>query len=120
MNTEWNRVSQRLRELKRFPWLIPTVDAMLWLVASLREDRRLGAVVPNVSLASLTLRLSDSDRYVVVARSDAEPKRFEIFFADPPLEFSETTIVSEDSVVTAIVEYIERLKKRREESVRRA
>jgi hypothetical protein len=108
---EWKRVSERFRDVKRFVRLRPTVAAMLRLVAVLRGDPRLGAITPSVSLASLNLKLSGSERYVLVVWSEKEPQGFEVSFVDPPLEFSETTKVCEAKVVETIIEYLDRVKK---------
>jgi hypothetical protein len=110
LTVEWDRVSERFRYLERYEALGPIVVAMLRLVAALREDPRLGDVEPSVSLGSLVLRLSGLERYVNVVWSEDEPQGFKVSFVDPPLEFSETTTVSEAKVVPTIVEYLDRLK----------
>jgi hypothetical protein len=109
MTPAWDRVGERFQELGQFARLRPTVDAMLWLVGALREDPRLGTVVPSVSLASLNLKLSDFKQYVIVEWNDSAQRSFDVSFVDPPLEFSETKTVGEAEVVETIKHYLDRL-----------
>lgn len=114
LTAAWALVSERLKDLERYERLRSTIAAMLRLVAALRGDSRLDDIQPSISLASLNLRLSDSRRYVLVAWRDEEPRGFEISFVDPPLEFYETKQIGEAEVVATIVEYLDRLRKKRE------
>jgi hypothetical protein len=111
LTAAWDRVSERFRYLERYAAIRPIVIAMRRLVAALREDPRLGDVEPSVSLGSLNLSLSDSERYVVIVWSEDEPQGFKVSFVDPPLEFSETTTVDEAKVVPTIIEYLDRLRR---------
>jgi hypothetical protein len=110
---EWDRVTARLRDLEStYSSLRSLVSPMLHLVEILRGDPRLEGVAPNLSHLSLTLRLPDIQRYVIGWWDDREPRRYAISFVDPPLEFSETTIVSEVEVAATVVAYLERLRRR--------
>jgi hypothetical protein len=111
LTAKWDLVNERLRALERYERMRPTVAAMLRLAAALRHDPRINDAEPGVSLASLNLRLSDTERYVVVAWDEESRRKFEVSFVDPPLEFSETKWVDEAGVIATIVEYLERLRK---------
>ena len=110
---QWDRVTARLRDLENtHSSLRPLVSPMLHLVEILRGDPRLEGVGPNLSHLSLTLRLPDLQRYVIGWWDDREPRGYAISFVNPPLEFSETTIVSEAAVAATVVAYLERLQSR--------
>jgi hypothetical protein len=106
----WNRVSERFQYLERYEDIRPVVIAMRQLVATLSKDSRVNDINPSVSLGSLNLSLSDSGRYINVVWSEEEPCGFKVSFVDPPLMFSETKKVSNDKVLSTIIDYLERLK----------
>jgi hypothetical protein len=105
----WDRVAERYHDLARIAAFRRVVTAMLRLVATLRQDPRLGSVEPSVSLGSLRLQPAGSARCVMVTRLESEPDAFEVSFVDFPLEYSETATVGEAEVVATIVEYLARI-----------
>ena len=115
LTVAWNRVSERFHYLERYAAIRPVVVSMLRLVTALRDDPRLGDVEPGVSLGSLNLRVSGSNRFVVVVWTEDEPRGFKVSFFDPPDTFSETTVVPEAKVVAIIIDYLSRLRSQQAE-----
>ena len=115
MTIAWYRVSECFHDLERHAEIRPIVVSMLRLVAALRADPRLDDIEPSVSLGSLNLKVSGSNRFVIVVWTEDEPRGFKVSFFDPPATFSETRIVPEAKVVAIIIDYLSRLKSQRAE-----
>ncbi|HEY5814294.1 MAG TPA: hypothetical protein VIT23_16765 [Terrimicrobiaceae bacterium] len=111
LTAAWNAVGKRFQDLERHEDIRPIVVAMHRLVAALREDPRFSDIEPSVSLGSLNLRLSDSERYVNAVWNADEPPGFKVSFVDPSLEFHETKKVDEGKVVATILEYLDCLRR---------
>jgi len=107
---QWDRVNERYRELEGIVQLAPVVTRMQRLVAALRKDPALDDVEPSVSLASLNLAPSHSERHVAVIWSEDEPQGYKVSMVDPPLTYSEATKVDEAQVVATVVQYLTRVR----------
>jgi hypothetical protein len=112
MTSTWDNVVERFQSLEQYAPLRPIVDAMLDLVAVLREDPRLDGLSPDVSHAALTLRLGRHPRYVIVERGEVDG--FAVSFVDGVMEFSDTRSVPEAEAVATIVEYVEQVRRHKD------
>jgi hypothetical protein len=110
MTTEWDHVVTIFKRMDQYTRARPTVAAMLRMVATLRRDPRLEAVVPNVTHASLTLRVTGSLRYIIVEWREEDPDNFAISFVDPPVDVSGEKVVPEAEAADTVVDYLEQLK----------
>lgn len=104
---EWNEVDQAFNRLDQHHVLHPTLAAMRKLVEMIKQDAAFADVHPRVSLASIMFSRGQSHRLVMVAWQ--EDGGYHVAFVDPPLEFSESTMVREDDVVRILREYLDRL-----------
>jgi hypothetical protein len=107
IDDEWDEVNKAFDGLERHRVLHPALAAMRKLVDLVKHDPMFADVHPRVSLASIMLARGPANRRVMVAWYEED--EYKVCFVDPPLEFSEQTMVREDDVVRVLREYLKRL-----------
>jgi len=109
ISAQWDEVMKRLDYLEQYDVLHPTLEAQRGVVAALRGDPGFADVQPGLSHATLTLRIRDRKRGVMVSWDD-ERKRFDVAFLDPGLEIVECRGVPPPEVVATVIEYLDRIR----------
>ena len=104
---EWDKVDEAFDCLEHYRVLQPTLAAMRKLTHLVKQDAAFADVHPRVSMASIMFARGQAERRVYVAWH--EDGGYKVAFVDPPLEFSERTMVREDAVVRVLREYLDRL-----------
>jgi len=104
---EWDEVTKALERLELYHTLQPTLAAMKKLVDMIKHDPAFADVHPRMSMASIMFARGPVNRRVMAAWH--EDGGYNMYFVDPPLEFSEPTIAREDAVVRVLREYLDRL-----------
>lgn len=104
---EWDKVDDAFDRLEQYRVLHPTLAAMRKLVHLVKQEAAFADVHPRVSMASIMFARGPVNRRVMVAWN--EDGGYNVYFVDPPLEFSEPTIAHEDAVVRVLREYLDGL-----------
>jgi hypothetical protein len=104
---EWDDVDEAFDRLECHRVLHPTLVAMRKLAHLVKQDAAFAGVHPRVSHASIFFSRGQAKRRVYVAW--VEDGAYKVGFVDPPLEFSEATMVREDAVVRVLRDYLDKL-----------
>ena len=104
---EWDEVEEAFDRLEGHSALQMTLAAMRKLAHMVRHDAAFANVHPRVSMVSIFFAREQAERRVYVTWH--EDGGYKVAFVDPPLEFSERTMVREDAVVRVLREYLDRL-----------